>query len=148
MWRWIGIAVGGTVVPFGILALVFLLVTSHWPTWNELLGHGELFIPVSIMNVEVVWVWSHLTGWGRSVWYPLIVILGGTAAAAGAICFGITSALQRAPITQVRVTPHALRELSHNVAVFSLSGFGLALFLGTLGITMLMLVGEEVPSGE
>jgi hypothetical protein len=148
LWRWLGISVGGTVLPFGILALVFLLVVGHAPSWNDVLGHGELFIPGLIMNVETVWIWSGVNVRGRSLWFPLILILCGIAALAGVACFAVTSALQEMPPASVNVTSATMSDLSHSVPIFSASEFFLALVVGTIGIIARMLSKEEATTRE
>jgi hypothetical protein len=148
MWRWLGISVGGTVLPFGILAVVFVLAAGHSPSWDNILGRGELFIPALIMNVETIWIWKGVSGWGRSVWYPLIWILCGLSGLFGVVCFAVTATLQEIPASRVRVTPAALSQLSHDVVIFSLGEFLLALVLGTFGVVMRMLSSREASTGE
>jgi hypothetical protein len=148
LWRWLGISVGGTLLPFGILAVVFVLAAGHSPSWGNILGRGELFIPALIMNVETIWIWKGVTGWGRSVWYPLLWVLCGAAGFFGAVCFAVAATLQQVPASRVKVTPAALHQLSHNVVIFSLSEFLLALVLGTFGVVMRMLGDKEASTGE
>jgi hypothetical protein len=148
LWRWLGISVGGTLLPFGIFALVFGLVNDHSPSLNDVLGHGELFIPALIMNVETMWIWKDVTGWGRSVWYPLIVIACGIAALAGIVCFAVTSSLQAMSNSNTDAASAALASLSHTVPVFSISEFFLAFVLGTVGVVARMLKREEAATGE
>ena len=149
LWRWLGISVGGTVLPFGVLALTVQLVTGHGPPLTDVFGRGELFIPASIMNVEAMWTWSHLTGKGRALWRPTVLTMCGTAALAGAVCFGVTAALKETPGAQITVSSAALTQLTNNVVKFSLGEFAEAFVLGTLGVVMLMLSrGQEEAAGS
>jgi hypothetical protein len=148
LWRWLGLTVGGTVLPFAVLVLSYRLVGGSFPTFEQVLGRGELFIPSSIMNAEAIWICKYLDLPGRQVWYPIIIATCGLAALGGAICFGITAALVMAPHPRVEVAPLALRQLARDVTVLSAGEFLLALLVGTLGVTLFMLSRGQEESHE
>lgn len=140
----LGLTVGGTVLPFAIFGLAYRLTAGHNPSLQAVLGRGELFIPSSIMNVETIWILSYVTLPGRSAWFPIMFATCGLAALGGAICFGVTAALDSAPPNRIHVTPAALQQLAKTVTVWSAGEFLLALVVGTIGVVLFMLVrGEE-----
>jgi hypothetical protein len=139
----VGITVGGTVLPFAILFLSYRLAAGRLPVLEAGLGRGELFIPSSIMSVEAIWIFRYVTLSGRSIWYPVIIGTCGLASLGGAICFGITAALQSAPRDHVSVTPLELRQLTKIVTVLSGGEFLMALLIGTIGVVLFMLFGGE-----
>ncbi len=114
LWRWLGISVGGTLAPFGILALSYYVNQGHMPVWGSVLGNGDLFIPASIMNVEAIWIWARCTGWERKFGFPVVAISCGIAALAGACTFGITTAAQQVSAQQASV--HQVSAQGHQVS--------------------------------
>jgi hypothetical protein len=149
LWRWLGLTVGGTLLPFAIFVLAYRLAAGSFPGFEAVLGRGELFIPSSIMNAEAIWIFRYVALPGRAIWYPIIIGTCGLAALGGAICFGITAALKSAPHDRVAVTPLELQQLTKAVTVLSASEFLLALLVGTIGVVLFMLVrGEDQPSHE
>jgi hypothetical protein len=149
LWRWLALTVGGTVLPFGVLGLAYWLVAGHTLSLQAVLGRGELFIPASIMNAEAIWILSHAPLPGRSVWFPIIFATCGLAALGGAICYGITAALDSAPHNRVDVTQATLSQLARNATVLSAGEFLLALLVGTIGVALFILVrGQEVSAHE
>jgi len=148
LWRWLGLTVGGTVLPFAILYLSYHLASAGYPSFTAALGGGELFIPASIMNAEAVWICKVYALPGKAVWYPSIIATCGLAALGGAICFGVTAALEEAPPGSVKVTQATLHELARSVAILSASEFLMALLVGTIGVTLFMVVGGQEESAR
>jgi hypothetical protein len=153
LWRWLGISVGGTLAPFGILALSYYVNKGHLFTWEAALGNGDLFIPASIMNVEAIWIWARFNGWKRRFGFPCVAISCGLAALAGACTFGIATAAQEAAAQQASGHQSSAHQLAtavtvtptdHRVTIISLIVFLVAFVVGTSGVIMLMLSrGQE-----
>ena len=141
LWRWLGLTVGGTALPFGVFALAYALTAGRGPTLEQILGRGELFIPSSVMNVEAMLIFKNVTLSGRSFWYPTVLVTCGLAALGGALCYGIIAALNEAPPKRVEVFPITLQQLKQTATVFSAAEFSEALVLGTLGVTLFILLG-------
>jgi hypothetical protein len=144
--RWLGISVGGTLLPFGILELAFLLHDDRWPSLVAMLGQGTLFIPASIVCVEVMWIWRQMGGWGQKFWFPMILSLCSVAALAGVVCFGLTVAFDLPSGLHVKVPQATVRVLTNQgsnraqiVTFLSLDQFLGAFSLGTIGVVMLMI---------
>jgi hypothetical protein len=148
LWRWLGLTVGGTVLPFAILYLSYRLAAAGYPSFTAVLGRGELFIPASIMNAEAVWICKYLALPVKAVWYPIIIAACGLAALGGAICYGVTAALEEAPPESVKVTQATLHELARSVVILSASEFLMALLVGTIGVTLFMVVGGQEESAR
>jgi hypothetical protein len=144
LWRWLGLTVGGTVLPFAIFVLAYWLVSHRVASPQAILGRGELFIPASIMNAEAIWIFKYITLRGWTLWYPIIVAACGLAALGGAVCFGITAALEVAPHTRVLVSQTELQQPAKSVTILSGGEFVLAFLVGTTGVVLFMLMrGQE-----
>jgi hypothetical protein len=148
LWRWLGLTVGGTLLPFGVSALAYGFTHAHVPSLADVLGRGELFIPSSIMNVEVMWIFKNVALRGRSVWYPIVLGACGLAALGGAVCYGIVAALAEPSRHRVEVFPAALHDLMQIATVFSAGEFVEAFVMGTLGVTLLMLFRRKEESSS
>jgi hypothetical protein len=131
-WRWLGLTVGGTVLPFAIFALAYVLAAGYVPSPVAILGSGELFIPASIMNVEAMWIFRQTSSPLRLVVFATC----GFAALSGAICFGITAALEIAPSNRIHITKFALQQLSQTVTLLSGGEFLMAFVIGTMGVAL------------
>ena len=86
-------------LPFAIFGLAYWLTAGRNPSFEAVLGRGELFIPSSIMNAEAIWTFGYVRLPARAVWYPVIIGTCGLAALGGAICLGLPP-----PLSQHRTT--------------------------------------------
>ena len=138
----------GAVLPFLILGGVIWVESGGSPSMEALLGHGDLFIPSSIMNAEALWFFGVVALSRKKLWYPCIVLACGGAALGGAIFFGVATALEAASPHRVTVSSATAHQLTQVATWLSGGEFLEALVLGGLGVALFTRYGRKEESGS